>query len=283
MRKAASSTSKYCHSLEVTLLLTVCGSQRTISPVLAALPEVLKQQGYRNPTDSSRTAFQVAHNTNKPAYSWVPSDMSIISAFLAFMKSQREGQKSWTDAFPIETLKLSRDDLSSDRKLFVDVGGSAGHQCIALRQQYPDVRGGLVLQDQEMVVVRVNKEELAGFGIEAQAHDFFEPQPVKGAKAYYMRNIMHDWPDDKCVEILQRLREACADDSMILIDDMVLPDQGASWKQAQKDIQMMAAVAAMERSVTQWKDLLARAGLKIDQVCTYDKEMGDSVIITVKA
>ena len=76
---------------------------------------------------------------------------------------------------------------------------------------------------------------------------------------------MHDWPDQKCVEILRNLRDAMADDSMILIDDIVLPDLEASWKQAQKDIQMMAVVAAMERSETQWKELLVEAGLKISR------------------
>ncbi|KAK5125543.1 hypothetical protein LTR85_000654 [Meristemomyces frigidus] len=257
--------------------------QQNISPVLAALPETLKQQGYRNPSDSSHTAFQLAHHTDKPAYSWVPPDHSGITAFVAFMKAQREGQKAWTDSFPIAPLKLSDSELEGGRTLFVDVGGSTGQQCMALRQQYPSLHGGVVLQEQERIIAAVNKEALASYGIDAQAHDFFQEQPVKGAKAYYMRNIMHDWPDGRCIAILQRLRDACADDSMVLIDEMVLPDQGASWKQAQKDIQMMAALAAMERSEAQWKELLAKAGLKIQQVCTYDKEMGDSVIIAVKA
>jgi len=261
----------------------VSRSQRTIAPICAALPEVLKQQQYRNPTDPADTAFQVAHHTDKVAYSWVPSDPSVIAAFMAFMKSQREGQKAWTDTFPMVMLELSEPDLNDGRPMFVDVGGSSGQQCIALRQQLPGSKGGIVLQDQEMVIAKVDKEQLAGYGIEAQAHDFFKQQPVKSAKAYYMRNIMHDWPDDKCADILTRLREACADDSMLLIDEMVLPDTGASWKQAQKDIQMMAGLAAMERSESQWRDVLARAGLKIRQVCTYDKEMGDSVIIAVKA
>lgn len=65
---------------------------------------------------------------------------------------------------------------------------------------------------------------------------------------------------------------------MILIDDMVMPDTGASWKQTQKDIQMMAGLAAMERSKAQWAELAKKAGLKIDSMWTYDEEMGDSII-----
>lgn len=250
---------------------------------MQAFPEVLRQQNYQNPSDSAQTAFQVAHNTDQPAYSWTPPDPETISAFVAFMKSQREGQKNWTSSFPVELLKLDGREVSSGRVLFVDVGGSAGHQCISLRQRGPDLLGGMVLQDQAMVIDRLNKPHLAGFGIVAQVHDFFQEQPVRGAKAYYLRNVMHDWPDDKCVEILQQLREACAVDSMVLIDEMVLADDRVSWKQAQKDVQMMACLAAMERSRKQWKDLLAKAGLTIQQICTYDQEMGDAVIVAMRA
>ncbi|KAF2765953.1 hypothetical protein EJ03DRAFT_354390 [Teratosphaeria nubilosa] len=64
---------------------------------------------------------------------------------------------------------------------------------------------------------------------------------------------MHDWVEAKCVEILQHLRDALAEDSSILIDEMVLPDCGASWNQARADFQM-------ERSEQQWRDLLRKAG-----------------------
>jgi len=201
---------------------------------------------------------------------------------MAFMKSQREGQRNFFDAFPIDQLKLSGSDYSAGRVLFVDVGGATGHQCVALRQK-TGLLGKIALQDQAMMLAKANKEELISHGIDAQAHDFFTEQPVKNAKAYYLRNVMHDWTDESCIKILRRLRDACSDDSMILIDEMVLPDHGASWKQTQKDVQMMACLAAIERSKSQWEQLLGKAGLSIKEISTYDKEMGDAVIIAVKA
>ena len=202
---------------------------------------------------------------------------------MAFMKSQREGQKSWTDAFPVDYLKLSNEELRDSRIMFIDVGGSTGGQCIALRQQHPDLSGDIVLQDMEAVVARADSQELARHNVKPVAHDFYDEQPIKNAKAYYMRNVMHDLPDEKAIIVLQRLCDALASDSMILVDEMVLPDIGAKWQQAQKDIQMMACLAAMERSESQWHRLMSKAGLKIRQICTYDKEMGDSVIIAEKA
>ena len=39
-----------------------------------------------------------------------------------------------------------------------------------------------------------------------------------------MRNIMHDYLDPKCIEILQNIKTAMTEDSVILIDDMMLPN-----------------------------------------------------------
>jgi hypothetical protein len=51
-----------------------------------------------------------------------------------------------------------------------------------------------------------------------------------------MRTIIHDWDDDKALEILKNLVPALAPDSRILIDDMVLPNTGVHWFPAALDI-----------------------------------------------
>lgn len=258
-------------------------SLRTIAPVAHALPETLEHQGYQNPTNNLDTAFQRAHNTDVSAYSWTPTDPAVLPAFFEFMRSQRANQRNWTQSFPIQTLELSQEDMQSNRVLFVDVGGASGHQCISLRVIHPELSGRIIVQDQERVIARIDEIELKKHQVEPIVHDFFQPQPVKAAKAYYMRNIMHDWPDSKCIEILEHLRNAMAQDSIILIDENVLPDVGASWKQAQKDIQMMSVLAAVERSVSQWHELLMLAGLRVRKIHTYDDDIGDSIIEAVPA
>ena len=96
-----------------------------------------------------------------------------------------------------------------------------------------------------------------------------------------MRNILHDYPDDKCKVILQLTKEAMGADSFILIDEMVLPDQRIHWQAAQLDIAMMSSLSAMERTKKQWYKLLESAGLKIVQICTYTEELQDSIIVAV--
>ena len=92
---------------------------------------------------------------------------------------------------------------------------------------------------------------------------------------------MHDWPDDRCVIILNQIIKAMNEDSVILIHDMVLPNQGAHWRATQIDLAMMAGLAAMERTEKQWYSLLEAAGLKIKQIFTYTPDLRDSIIVAV--
>ena len=90
---------------------------------------------------------------------------------------------------------------------------------------------------------------------------------------------MHDWPDDKCRLILKNTKSAMSQESMLLIDEMVIPSRGASWRATQLDVTMMACLAAQERTLKQFEALLAGAGLKLVQVLKYTEELGDSVLI----
>lgn len=41
----------------------------------------------------------------------------------------------------------------------------------------------------------------------------------------------------------------------------------------------MSALAAMERSERQWRDLFEEAGLRIKEVWRYERETGDSIMV----
>ena len=70
-------------------------------------------------------------------------------------------------------------------------------------------------------------------------------------------------------------------DSVILIDEIVIPNEGANWRQTQLDLAMMATLAGMERTEGQWRQLLTRAGLVVNEICLYKPEFGDSIIEAV--
>jgi len=85
-----------------------------------------------------------------------------------------------------------------------------------------------------------------------------------GARAYYMRMILHDWPDDLCIAILKHLTAVMKPGySKILINDIVVPEKGATRFMTQSDWAMLTFLGAMERDEAQWRQLFERAGLKV--------------------
>jgi hypothetical protein len=55
------------------------------------------------------------------------------------------------------------------------------------------------------------------------AHDIFEPQPIKDASVYFLRFIMHDWPDAYAKTILKLLRASAQPSTKLLLCDVLVP------------------------------------------------------------
>lgn len=100
-----------------------------------------------------------------------------------------------------------------------------------------------------------------------------------GAKFYYMRNILHDYPDEKCCVILRNTMMAMGKDSRIIIDEMVLPESNVSWQATQLDLAMFCRHAAMERTQAQWQTLLDSVGLRIVKTYVYRPDVHETVLV----
>lgn len=60
------------------------------------------------------------------------------------------------------------------------------------------------------------------------AHDFFQPQPVKDASVFFLRHIIHDWPDTYARKILKRLRASAGPSTKLILCDYLVPYAAAS-------------------------------------------------------
>ena len=69
--------------------------------------------------------------------------------------------------------------------------------------------------------------------------------------------------------------------SVLLIDELIVPDTGASIMATQSDITMMTVFGARERTKSEWLKLLDEAGLRIVETYEYDSEMGHGVVEAV--
>ena len=65
--------------------------------------------------------------------------------------------------------------------------------------------------------------------------------------------------------------------SKLLLNELVIPDQGADIVGLQVDFTMLCAVGAEERSEGQWGDMLEQAGFKIVKIWTRAQE-AESII-----
>ncbi|KAI1080242.1 putative sterigmatocystin 8-O-methyltransferase precursor [Whalleya microplaca] len=250
----------------------------TMTPVFMAFPQYLRETGYINPTDPSYTAWNVGKHTDIAPFRWFQSHPKNSEYFLKWMAAQRGGLPIFLDVIDFQQ-ELGQGTTDSTI-LFVDVGGAKGHQSIALRQRFPVLPGRVVLQELDYVIDQIKKNPLPGIDtIETQVYNFFTPQPIKGARAYYLRNVLHDWPDDKCKEILQNIKVGMTEDSVLLIDEMVLPERGTPSMATQLDMTMCTTLAAMERSEVQWRSLLNNAGFKILKIWKYTEECSDCVLV----
>lgn len=91
------------------------------------------------------------------------------------------------------------------------------------------MKSGQVKLQGQWVQVQVDVLQLTLF----PAHDFFSPQPVKNAAVYFLRHIIHDWPDKDAKKILDSLRTAAGAHSKLIIFEGLAkhvteePDSGA--------------------------------------------------------
>ncbi|KAK1462054.1 hypothetical protein CMEL01_14021 [Colletotrichum melonis] len=168
-------------------------------------------------------------------------------------------QAGWMKAFTPRNTDGFYD--SQDSVLLVDVGGSFGHDIDEFCRKHPEAPGRPVVQDLSTVINQIEKLDEK---IERMGHDFFTEQPIKGARAYYMHSVLHDWPDKKCEEILARATAAMKPGySRLLVNENCIPDTGADWQNTGQDIMMLTLVSSKERTRVEWQSLLEKAGLRI--------------------
>lgn len=117
----------------------------------------------------------------------------------------------------------------------------------------------LILQDLPAVIQDAKDIDPS---IQLMSHDFLTEQPVKGARAYFMHSVLHDWPDDICRKIMGRLADAMKPGySKLLIFECVIPRTGAYWEATAGDVLMMTQLSALERTEDQWRQLIEGSGL----------------------
>ena len=144
-----------------------------IAPPAQALPAFLKRTNYRNPNDYANGPFQAAFNTKLPAFAYAGSQPENMANFNQWMAVAHPSNVSFLKAVDLQKYVGG---ASAEEVAFCDVGGGVGVVCAVVRQGLPDLKGRIVLQEQDIVIPHA----LPTPGVEKMVYDFWTEQPVKG-------------------------------------------------------------------------------------------------------
>jgi len=121
--------------------------------------------------------YTYAHDTKgKTMWEHIAKDPERASTFNYAMAAQTQASLPTVGIYPFES-ELGKLVEDENTVVLVDVGGGKGQASHMIRQNYPGLKGKMILQDRPEVIADIT-DELPG--IERMPHDFFLEQPVKG-------------------------------------------------------------------------------------------------------
>ena len=157
--------------------------------------------------------------------------------------------------------------------VLADIGGGNGSQITSVLEKHTTMKG--ILFDLPHVVDRA-KERLATAGLldrcEVVDGNFFESVP-RGADAYMMRHIIHDWDDDKSLTILQNCHAAMSPESKLLIVESVIPAGNEPFGGKLLDLVMLLIPGGRERTEDEYRTLLEKAGFELSRIVPTSTEI----------
>ncbi|KIW62740.1 hypothetical protein, variant [Phialophora macrospora] len=209
-------------------------------------------------------------NHNPHSFAWGDPDKNfweVISKYPERLVDFNQSMNTLDEVLPVTGMYdfswIAKAEGPEDRPLIVDVGGGKGQALKRIMAAFPEIPAKrLVLEDRAPVIEEVIQANERGFeDVQKIPHDFFMPNPVKGALVYYIRRCMHDWSDENDRIILSHLADAMAPDSRILITEQIMPNPPTALN-AWTDLCMMN-LGGKERTEKMFDALTASAGLKM--------------------
>ena len=170
-------------------------------------------------------------------------------------------------------------DFGAVRRV-VDVGGGQGEFIAGVLKEWPSVHG--VCLDLSAAQAGATKLfQCAGLDrrVEFVAGDFFIDIPY--ADALLLKSVLHNWDDAGCRRILANCRRALPVNAPMFVVERVLPevfsDCHCAQSVAQADLNMLVGIGGRERTMMDYKRMLADAHFEIEAV--YSLRLGFALLV----
>jgi hypothetical protein len=150
--------------------------------------------------------------------------------------------------------------------VLADVGGGNGSLLTTVLKKYAAMRG--ILYDLPGVTDRATSNlRSAGMADRCQVigGSFFESVP-SGADAYLMRHIIHDWDDEKSIQILRNVHQAMTREGRLLVVEGVIePGNQPSFGKL-LDLTMLTIPGGKERTEEEYRHLYEASGFQLTRI-----------------
>lgn len=171
-----------------------------------------------------------------------------------------KAMKSWSSSLFATFLQAY--DLSNVRKI-VDLGGGLGHLLTAILKMYPTVHG--ILFDTPCVIQEARKwienQEIAD-RCSIIGGNFLTSVP-ENADIYIISHVLLDWSDQDCLTILKNCHRAMAQDSKLLIIEIIEDSPSGSNLEKFVDMLLLLETSGRIRKIEELTILLEKANLSL--------------------
>ncbi|KAK2413065.1 isoliquiritigenin 2'-O-methyltransferase [Trifolium repens] len=174
--------------------------------------------------------------------------------------------KSMTDTSAINMKKILEIYRGFERiSTLVDVGGGNGQSLKAIISKYPSIKA--INFDLPQVI-----ENTPPFpGIESVGGSMFESVPQ--GDAIMLKFVCHNWPDEKCLEILSNCHKALPLNGKVILVEFLFPEDLGSTNNASKMVStidniMFITAGGKERALQEYESLGKKSGFsKLQVIC----------------
>jgi hypothetical protein len=152
----------------------------------------------------------------------------------------------------------------------IDVGGGRGTLIAGILKSNLSLRGAILdLPAGLAEAPEYLKAQGVGERCEVVSGNFFESVPA-GHDAYFLKQVLHDWSDEKAIAILSTVRKAMGVGSRLVLVERIMAaraeDSAVARELFMVDVHMLVVLGGRERTVDEFSTLFQEAGLRLTRV-----------------
>lgn len=144
-----------------------------------------------------------------------------------------------------------------------DIGGGHGRLLCEFLDRYPHIEGAVlelpsvIAEEDQLVASELSVEDRCAY----IGGDMFEEVPE--ADGYFLKYILHDWNDEKCLEILSNIHESAPANGRVFVVEHVVPGPDTRHFSKRLDMTTLVFLGGRERTEAEYANLFDRAGWEL--------------------